>query len=296
MIKKPNKGFSLVELSIVTLIIGVLIAAVSQGIDLLQDSRLAAARMVTQSSRVNSIKNLVTWLETTSEKSFVATEAVDGLAVTNWYDINPQSIDKNNAQQTIEASKPLYVANCINNLPCLDFDGTNDYMNSALAIGSTSGMSVFAVVRSDDITGSGTTFSIIGSGSNVGGAAFNLKVWNTVQPVFMYTVPGQSQGLNSITKYGPVISKTNYLVEVINDPTPTSDVPPYYSKIWVNKIAGTSYAANLPITNIGILNIGHFNNANYLNGKIAELIIFDRAVTTKERLSVESYLSKKWNF
>lgn len=68
MIKKPNKGFSLVELSIVILIIGVLIAGVSQGIDLLQDSRLAAARMLTQSSRVNSIKNLVTWLETTSEK------------------------------------------------------------------------------------------------------------------------------------------------------------------------------------------------------------------------------------
>ncbi len=296
MIKKPNKGFSLVELSIVILIIGVLIAGVSQGIDLLQDSRLAAARMVTQSSRVNSIKNLVTWLETTSEKSFDATEAVDGLAVTNWYDINPQLIDKNNAQQTIEASKPLYVANCINNLPCLDFDGTNDYMNSVLAIGPASGMSVFAVVRSDDIAKSGNSFSIIGSGSNVGGSAFNLKVWDTVSAFFLYTVPGQSQGLNSITKYGPVISKTNYLVEVINDPTPTSIIPPYYSKIWVNKIAGTSYSANLPITNIGILNIGHFNNANYLNGKIAELIIFDRAVTTKERLSVESYLSKKWNF
>jgi prepilin-type N-terminal cleavage/methylation domain-containing protein len=296
MIKKPNKGFSLVELSIVILIVGVLIAGVSQGIDLLQDSRLAAARMLTQSSRVNSIKNLVTWLETTSEKSFVSTEAVEDSTVTNWYDINPQLIDKNNAQQTIAASKPLYVANCINNLPCLDFDGTNDYMNSVLAIGATSGMSVFAVVRSDDITRSGTTFSIIGSGSNVGGAAFNLKVWDTASAVFMYTVPGQSQGLNAITKYGPVTSKANYLVEVINDPTPTSDAPPYYSKIWVNKIAGTSYAANLPITNIGILNIGHFNNANYLNGKIAELIIFDRAVTTKERLSIESYLSKKWNF
>ena len=82
MIRKPNKAFSLVELSIVILIIGILIAAVGQGVDLVQDSRLSAARMLTQSSRVNSIKNLVTWLETTSEKSFDTTEAVDASTVT----------------------------------------------------------------------------------------------------------------------------------------------------------------------------------------------------------------------
>lgn len=88
---KPNKAFSLVELSIVILIIGVLIAAAGQGIDLLQDARLTAARMLTQSSRVASLKGLSLWLETTSENSFSAAEAVDGSVVTSWNDINPQA-------------------------------------------------------------------------------------------------------------------------------------------------------------------------------------------------------------
>lgn len=292
MIRKPNKAFSLVELSIVILIIGILIAAVGQGVDLVQDSRLSAARMLTQSSRVNSIKNLVTWLETTSEKSFDTTEAVDASTVTNWYDTNPQSIDKNNAQQTTETNKPIYIANCINNLPCLDFDGANDYMNSVLAIGPTNGgLSIFAVVKFDAIVnGDNKEFSIVGSGSGVSGAAFNLKVWDSATPTFYYQLPGAGLGTTATTRYAPAVSNTSYLVEVVSD-----SVVAAISKIWVNKIEGNSYAG-VPITNIAALNIGHYNNARYLDGKIAELIIFDRMVTTKERLSVESYLSKKWKF
>lgn len=61
MRKKTNKAFSLVELSIVILIIGVLIAAVGQGMDLLADARLNAARVVTQGSRVSSVKSGNTW-------------------------------------------------------------------------------------------------------------------------------------------------------------------------------------------------------------------------------------------
>ena len=289
---KPNKAFSLVELSIVILIIGVLIAAVGQGIDLLQDARLTAARMMTQSSRVNSIKNLVTWLETTSENSFDAVEAVDDSTVTNWYDINPQSTAKNNAQQTTAGNKPRYVANCINNLPCLDFDGTNDYMDSVLAIGNTSGgLSVFAVVKFDAIVnGDNAEFSVVGSGTTWGsGTAFNLKVWDSSPAAIYYQLPEQVIG--AIPQYAPAISNINYLIEALNSSTTTA--------IWVNKVAGTSYSG-VPMTNIATLNIGSFNNggsrARYLNGKIAELIIYDRLLATKERLSIESYLSNKWKF
>ena len=65
-----KKAFSLVELSMVILVIGILIAGISQGIDLYQDMRLATARSLTQNSRVGRIDNLELWLETTTEKSF----------------------------------------------------------------------------------------------------------------------------------------------------------------------------------------------------------------------------------
>ena len=34
----------------------------------------------------------------------------------------------------------------------------------------------------------------------------------------------------------------------------------------------------------------------YFNGYVFELIVFDRGLTEKERLSVENYLAKKWKF
>ena len=97
MKKKLSKAFSLIELSIVILIIGVLIAAAGQGLDLLRDARVAAAQMLTQSSRVGSLKNLILWLETANSASIANSEMVDGGTVSTWYDNNPQMRDKNNA-------------------------------------------------------------------------------------------------------------------------------------------------------------------------------------------------------
>ncbi len=121
---KPNKAFSLVELSIVILIIGVLIAAVGQGIDLLQDGRLTAARMISQSSKVSSISGLVMWIDATSDKAFITSE-IDGdtASISAWYDVNQQSISKNNFLQPTLTSKPTYKANVINGLPVVSFDG-----------------------------------------------------------------------------------------------------------------------------------------------------------------------------
>ncbi len=69
---KLKRAFSLVELSIVILIIGVLVASVGQGLDL--------------------------WLETTSEASFSVSEAFDGAAVSSWSDTDPQGV-KNSASE-----------------------------------------------------------------------------------------------------------------------------------------------------------------------------------------------------
>lgn len=68
--KRPNKAFSLIELSIVILIIGVLIAGVTSASSVIYNSRVAAARHLTKSAPVNGIKDLVLWLETVSSESF----------------------------------------------------------------------------------------------------------------------------------------------------------------------------------------------------------------------------------
>jgi prepilin-type N-terminal cleavage/methylation domain-containing protein len=120
-----QKAFSLIELSIVILIIGILIAGVTQASRLVGRMRLASARTQTQSSPVAGIRDLHSWFEATSDNSFDSAEAEDGLSITNWYDINPQVTSKITANQATTTNKPTYIANGINNLPAISFDGAN---------------------------------------------------------------------------------------------------------------------------------------------------------------------------
>lgn len=55
---KSNKAFSLIELSIVILIIGILVAGVTQSSRLINQIKLSLAQSITRSSDVNSIDNL----------------------------------------------------------------------------------------------------------------------------------------------------------------------------------------------------------------------------------------------
>ena len=67
--KKPifyKKAFSLIEISVVIVIIGILIAGISNGIDLYQDYRLTSARNLTKNAPISRIPDLKLWLETTS--------------------------------------------------------------------------------------------------------------------------------------------------------------------------------------------------------------------------------------
>lgn len=104
--QKNKKAFSLIEISIVILIIGILIAGVTQSSRLVEISRISSARTLTKSSPVHSIKNLAGWYEATLEESFdleIDPESTTGSKVANWYDITSTSNEKNNASQADEA-------------------------------------------------------------------------------------------------------------------------------------------------------------------------------------------------
>lgn len=98
--QKTNKAFSLIELSIVILIIGVLIAGVVSGSNLYAKFKITTAQGLTRGSEVNGIKNLVLWYETSLNESFPSGQNIEGMQISAWYDINPQKQIKNNATQS----------------------------------------------------------------------------------------------------------------------------------------------------------------------------------------------------
>jgi prepilin-type N-terminal cleavage/methylation domain-containing protein len=128
-----KKAFSLIELSIVILIIGILIAGITQSSRLLSKSQLQSAQILTKSSPVSSIKDLSLWLEPTLPESFGSTELPDdSSAVASWHDINAQAANKNDATQETSANQPLFISKCINGLPCVRFNGVHGATGSML--------------------------------------------------------------------------------------------------------------------------------------------------------------------
>ena len=132
-IKKINKkAFTIIEISVVILVISVMIVGVITSKSMLTKSRLANAQSLTQQSYVNDINNdLIAWYETSLEGSFDASEIKnDGSFITTWKDSNKSVVTKNNATAPAStANQPTLVQNVFyNSIPGLRFSG-NQYLN-----------------------------------------------------------------------------------------------------------------------------------------------------------------------
>ena len=123
-----KSAFSLIEVSIVIIVIGILIGGVVQGGKMLDKYRVQVARSLTSSSPAISITGLALWLDTTSAKSFNATvnDESGSNSVCQWFDINSQTMSVLSATQSDSNSCPIYKVNSDTKLPMLYFDGEND--------------------------------------------------------------------------------------------------------------------------------------------------------------------------
>ncbi|MFT5703496.1 MAG: prepilin-type N-terminal cleavage/methylation domain-containing protein, partial [Rickettsiales bacterium] len=117
-------GFSLIELSIVILMIGILIGGVTKGIAILDKSKISSAISLTTISPVARIPNLVAWYETTLPSSFFSNTLFDGSNLvrnpatgSHWNDNSPE---KNNNINTAPTGALTYIEFGINNLPAVN--------------------------------------------------------------------------------------------------------------------------------------------------------------------------------
>ena len=277
-----KKAFSLIELSIVLVIIGLLVAGITQSSRLVQKFRIRTAQTLTQSSPVNGIKNLVAWYETTSQASFDS--SIDnGVAISSWYDISP-SVDKSDATQATPANRPVYTENDINSLPTLKFTATSSqFLNlpNGTVPYNNSPYTVFIVAKAGEQC-SGTC-GLIGSGT----------VSNNKQNSFRYMIGGQ--GFANFWS-GPTNATTSVSLSTYSPHIVTFYYNQKARRIIFNGLEQTLMGA-LTINNAATQSsntIGNIHGTEYLNGTIGEIIIFNRALMAEEIDSIESYLGKKW--
>jgi prepilin-type N-terminal cleavage/methylation domain-containing protein len=280
-----HKAFSLIEISVVILIISVLTAGIMQSRKLSAKARLANARGLTVNSPVATMGDLVLWYETTSEKSFNSTETFDGSVVTTWYDLNPdiETVRKN----ATATNQPLYKNNIINGLPAIKFNSSNsDYFSFDCSSISNSNYTIF-ITEQRRSSQSNNYFLGNNLDLNIESGSFFLGYKQDTVVNYSGYVTGSiintyiyGTNITRIHSFDFNFSTKKYYL----NGTSQSISAPYNPYI---------RQAEDPISTCSILTLGK-QLTNYYEGFIGEIIIFRKYLGTSERKDVENYLGKKW--
>jgi len=227
---------------------------------------------------------LIAWYDTSNEANL----SLVGSAITKFLDIsgNNNSTD----DQGTAAARPTYTTNQINGLSCAVFDG-GDYIAStsvipALMNGSDKAVTVFCV--SEQTTAGTFGYQYIWGRSSSINPLCGLRYENTT--VYKVLKRDDAATLKEPTGGTPVSGAPNISSMVINGTTVD-----LYINNTLRITAGDIDVGTLTIDNFTIG--ASYRNAVaslWLNGKIGEMLIYNRALTSTEVTLVTRYLGNKW--
>jgi len=291
---KLSKAFSLVELSIVILVVGILLAAITKGKDLYSDMQLKTAQSVTSSSLINSLKSVSLWLDTTTISNIRDADK-NQLDFDNnvhyWRDNKVSSLAtlielQANSTANTDATKPLLVRNGLGGLPSIQFDGANYFtLNNATKSPLTDNddtYSIAIVMKSNHLQAASGTPIAIGAAANH--FAFNITN-NTGAEI--------SQGTGNTRTFTHDSLRKNIYIFVVNNNNANN------VKIYNNSDTSTDIATTTPSSSSIIqekINIAaNISDTPGYNGQISEVIVFNNELSQKEVEEINDYFKQKYN-
>jgi prepilin-type N-terminal cleavage/methylation domain-containing protein len=298
---KINTAFSLVEISIVIIVIGILISGISSGIDLYRDYKITSARNYTINSKVSRIPDIGFWLDTTRLKSLqTASGSFDpknGDKIKNWNSINYLDTQiQLIANQNNDLQRPIYIENGVGGLPSLGFNNSKMISIPYDKMFTTRYCEVYVIIKSNGIIGwepvigsgvswvNGWFFNITGIDSS---HKFQIRSWKDNE--LRYGAPAESSSSSNLNNL--------QLIRVT-----ISDIG-INARNLVNNISHNFWNAyNFNNVSTGNFWIGYQNmylvedaeDQEFFNGEISEIIYFTRNLNNTERVKVNEYFKEKY--
>jgi len=291
-----RKAFSIIEISIVVLFVGILIVGISNGVDLYNDFIILKAKNLTLNSRVGRIPDLNLWLETTTDKSFLASEKYNNSPISTWNALDLNSSNIISATQSNYNFKPKYIVNGFNGLPVVRFEGkdsdtlNSDYMNlpDEVIPYDNSDYSVFIVAKKT--LNNPTRNIVLCGGSIIDSTTRSINAFGFIDNNAMNYWYPISSTINSPAN--SIMSNIFYITEFFYDKNSIAN-----RSIYINgsKVVEGDRGSRMSTKYKNFLGRRSDFTTNYFDGDLGELIVFERALNNSERKSVEEYLFKKWN-
>ena len=239
----------------------------------------------------NQISGLQLWLDATdSGYLFTDSSCTNPVATSTdpvgcWKD---KSGNLYNAVQAVGGSRPLYITNALYGKPVVRFNGSSSYLNGVTIPGlNSTSMSIFVVM-----SGASTALSDWSSPFNIGcyPSQFAFARWLSNGTFEVANTGMGSAGLYSAPGSFPNSGFPYTVFEYVKNFNVASTI--YANGAYLNSVASGAGFTN------GNYSIGENNGGcyySYYAGDIAEMIIYNSALSTADRQSVETYLNNKYH-
>ena len=189
-------------------------------------------------------------------------------AIGCWTD---KSGNSNNLTQSSGGAMPHYLTNQLNSKAVVGFNGSSVFNFSTLSGFSSGNFSTFFIFKKNS-TATGVLFG------NSGNAA-DLQNYSDGTTHFHNGITWVSSNTGQITSYS--------LLEVLYNGTNASF---YLNGALISSVA-ISDSNNFPFNQMGYRS----QTGDYLNGGIAEVVVYNSVLSTSDRQNVESYLNNRYH-
>lgn len=201
---------------------------------------------------------------------YINEPASDGDAVFQWLD---KSGNSNHVTQSTFASQPLYNPDGLGtqSKPYLVFDGNDDYLDLTSAIDTTSDLTIFAVIQQD------------GDDSLVLGNDNENYFWLTGGTTNIYT--SNRLGYDQYSS-----GETTSLILASATIGTAEDTITMYE----NSVSQAASWVNAADSLFDLLYVGRYKTSSYHGGKIAEIFVYNRILSTLELSNMHMYINNKY--
>ena len=294
---KPNlkQAFSIIEIAIVIVIIGILIVGIVKGKDLYIAAKSSTAKNLTTNSHIVRIKSLSTWHESSVTDFGLGDKLKDDSILRNWPDISPFGKALSRGHGSLVCSSVgncKYIEDGISNIPTVNF------VNNAVFTGNTNFSAVdnYAVVLIFSLTNKTANQRIV----NIGNISINYLV--TGEKLSIFDGTNVSEVANFPTKCQSVADSFVCAVIISKQTTDAANNFIYVNSLNRETIQGSATlpsfgnSATLTIAGPAAVATGSIPALTNFSGNFSEIILFNDYFSEKEtKKLMTEYVSKKYS-